>query len=267
MPLIATIRRVRTRRAPVSQIPAANAAREFALRVRSTARGRPLVSGCALGRIRTSDTRFRKPMLYPLSYEGGECVSAGQTLSAVLGRSARCPIPARGVPVRTASTDFPNCVSLVFRPRCVVWGNGRRCTRARWAHVTRVAAFLVECALPRVRACRHRFGVSKQRGPRAASADLAVRNHGRRALLRSRFCPIRINAAAPSRSTSSPTRGLPNTTSARRAAGPVKGSPQSCPTPAPRVGWKTSFSASEYTVLDEALHCDRGSARSGSGGL
>jgi hypothetical protein len=23
-------------------------------------------------RIRTSDTRFRKPMLYPLSYEGGE---------------------------------------------------------------------------------------------------------------------------------------------------------------------------------------------------
>ncbi len=26
---------------------------------------------CALGRIRTCDTRFRKPMLYPLSYEGG----------------------------------------------------------------------------------------------------------------------------------------------------------------------------------------------------
>ena len=25
----------------------------------------------ALGRIRTSDTRFRKPVLYPLSYEGG----------------------------------------------------------------------------------------------------------------------------------------------------------------------------------------------------
>ena len=25
----------------------------------------------ALGRIRTCDTRFRKPMLYPLSYEGG----------------------------------------------------------------------------------------------------------------------------------------------------------------------------------------------------
>ena len=26
---------------------------------------------CALGRIRTCDTRFRKPVLYPLSYEGG----------------------------------------------------------------------------------------------------------------------------------------------------------------------------------------------------
>ena len=26
--------------------------------------------GSALGRIRTCDTRFRKPMLYPLSYEG-----------------------------------------------------------------------------------------------------------------------------------------------------------------------------------------------------
>ncbi len=25
----------------------------------------------ALGRIRTCDTRFRKPVLYPLSYEGG----------------------------------------------------------------------------------------------------------------------------------------------------------------------------------------------------
>ena len=28
------------------------------------------VSGGAPGRIRTCDTRFRKPMLYPLSYEG-----------------------------------------------------------------------------------------------------------------------------------------------------------------------------------------------------
>jgi hypothetical protein len=28
-------------------------------------------AGCAPGRNRTCDTRFRKPMLYPLSYEGG----------------------------------------------------------------------------------------------------------------------------------------------------------------------------------------------------
>ncbi len=30
-----------------------------------------LFRGGAPGRIRTCDTRFRKPMLYPLSYEGG----------------------------------------------------------------------------------------------------------------------------------------------------------------------------------------------------
>ena len=39
-----------------------------------TIRNRQLVTGetplCALGRTRTSDTRFRKPVLYPLSYEG-----------------------------------------------------------------------------------------------------------------------------------------------------------------------------------------------------
>ncbi len=29
--------------------------------------------GGALGRIRTCGTRFRKPLLYPLSYEGGTC--------------------------------------------------------------------------------------------------------------------------------------------------------------------------------------------------
>ena len=27
--------------------------------------------GCALGQIRTADTRFRRAVLYPLSYEGG----------------------------------------------------------------------------------------------------------------------------------------------------------------------------------------------------
>src|SRR5688500_429633 len=38
----------------------------------STAIYRPWAADvCALGRIRTCDTRFRKPMLYPLSYEGG----------------------------------------------------------------------------------------------------------------------------------------------------------------------------------------------------
>jgi hypothetical protein len=34
----------------------------------------------APGRIRTCDTRFRKPVLYPLSYEGGACRKAGRKL-------------------------------------------------------------------------------------------------------------------------------------------------------------------------------------------
>src|SRR5438067_11145960 len=33
---------------------------------------------CAPGRNRTYDTRFRKPVLYPLSYEGGACVKRGR---------------------------------------------------------------------------------------------------------------------------------------------------------------------------------------------
>ncbi len=33
---------------------------------------------CAPGRIRTCDTRFRKPVLYPLSYEGGACRKPGR---------------------------------------------------------------------------------------------------------------------------------------------------------------------------------------------
>jgi hypothetical protein len=32
----------------------------------------------APGRNRTSDTRFRKPLLYPLSYEGGGCRKGGR---------------------------------------------------------------------------------------------------------------------------------------------------------------------------------------------
>ena len=33
----------------------------------------------ALGRNRTCDTRFRKPVLYPLSYEGGALQKTWQT--------------------------------------------------------------------------------------------------------------------------------------------------------------------------------------------
>ena len=43
----------------------------------------------APGRIRTCDARFRKPTLYPLSYEGGAVEDVGEgVLSAVLGSIA-----------------------------------------------------------------------------------------------------------------------------------------------------------------------------------
>jgi hypothetical protein len=44
------------------------------------------LSDCALGRIRTCDTRFRKPMLYPLSYEGGAGRRHQTTASVAIGR-------------------------------------------------------------------------------------------------------------------------------------------------------------------------------------
>ena len=42
----------------------------------------------ALGRIRTSDTRFRKPVLYPLSYEGVSMWNPWSALSPTVPREA-----------------------------------------------------------------------------------------------------------------------------------------------------------------------------------
>ena len=42
--------------------------------------GQLMSAGRAPGRIRTCDTRFRKPLLYPLSYEGWDNKSPGQRL-------------------------------------------------------------------------------------------------------------------------------------------------------------------------------------------
>jgi hypothetical protein len=39
---------------------------------------------CALGRIRTCDTRFRRAVLYPLSYEGGACAKPCTKLQSSL---------------------------------------------------------------------------------------------------------------------------------------------------------------------------------------
>ena len=51
----------------------------------------------ALGRIRTSDTWFRKPLLYPLSYEGGDgayrganCCTNGLDRSDMLADGVCC---------------------------------------------------------------------------------------------------------------------------------------------------------------------------------
>jgi integrase len=54
---------------------------------------------CAPGRIRTCDTRFRRAVLYPLSYEGGDIRAQ---------RTGRALFPGSGIPVRLA------------RARCVV---------------------------------------------------------------------------------------------------------------------------------------------------
>lgn len=51
---------------------------------RATSRNSTTVWTRAPGRSRTSDTRFRKPVLYPLSYEGGACRKPGRKLRPAL---------------------------------------------------------------------------------------------------------------------------------------------------------------------------------------
>jgi hypothetical protein len=47
--------------------------------------------GGAPGRTRTSDARFRKPTLYPLSYEGGDGAKPGAKSAAVPNRGPIVP--------------------------------------------------------------------------------------------------------------------------------------------------------------------------------
>ena len=57
------------------------------------------VRASALARIRTWDTRFRKPVLYPLSYEGtraegserNPCGGTARLVPSSLRRTGRCP--------------------------------------------------------------------------------------------------------------------------------------------------------------------------------
>ena len=53
--------------------------------------------GCALGQIRTADTRFRRAVLYPLSYEGLACARIPQ--ADPLARHA----PGKGSPRHTSA--------------------------------------------------------------------------------------------------------------------------------------------------------------------
>jgi hypothetical protein len=49
---------------------------------------------CGPGRIRTCDTRFRKPLLYPLSYgadDAPSCLSAVRRAEAIWSPGNTCP--------------------------------------------------------------------------------------------------------------------------------------------------------------------------------
>src|SRR6185312_11746031 len=67
---------------------------------------KPLES--APSRIRTCDTRFRKPMLYPLSYEGVR-VGRDRRPSMISARSGGADIVVRGWPACRNSSSTPCC--------------------------------------------------------------------------------------------------------------------------------------------------------------
>src|SRR5205807_6370715 len=67
----------------------------------------------APGRNRTYDTRFRKPVLYPLSYEGGACVKRGRKPVAELRSSFGTSILAVGAG-RSAVPGAPRVSWFLF---------------------------------------------------------------------------------------------------------------------------------------------------------
>ena len=86
-------------------------------------RWRPSHSCGALGRIRTSDTRFRKPVLYPLSYEGsglGRCrTHRGAAFAPIRARPSSpgaCVEPPLGIEPRTPSLPW-KCSTTELRRR------------------------------------------------------------------------------------------------------------------------------------------------------
>ena len=63
----------------------------------------------ALGRNRTYDLRFRKPLLYPLSYEGGDGAKCGAKFAAT-----PCAIYIEVTGVRSESKECAQNLSFVF---------------------------------------------------------------------------------------------------------------------------------------------------------
>ena len=69
----------------------------------------------ALGRNRTCDLRFRKPLLYPLSYEGGDGAKCGAKFAATccitVGKASAAPLQKEYCPqiplFMFAGTDLP----------------------------------------------------------------------------------------------------------------------------------------------------------------
>ena len=86
------------------------------------------ISRGALGRIRTCDARFRKPTLYPLSYEGrggmvptGTWPPAGQSAMPAMIASF---VKAANLAVSKATTSWAS-VSMITR-----WGESRNLANA-----------------------------------------------------------------------------------------------------------------------------------------
>ncbi len=122
---------------------------------------------CAPGRIRTCDTRFRRAVLYPLSYEGGDLSESVSEIGARVGRPQADRMP--------TVLRWQAGPQLSHRPQCSGWrtvgwrlvmlavgcavgwglalgGRGRFAGGARWSSAGVVCGQALRSAGPRPRA-------------------------------------------------------------------------------------------------------------------